>query len=91
MGNPVSNNLPAAIDAWLQDFAQSTGEIDYNDIIKFGEAWPGMMPEKKAAAQSLIGKITNACGELGISPGEAMDADGNIKDMCLALAEIVKP
>ena len=91
MGNPVSNNLPVETDAWLQGFAQSTGEIDYSDIAAFGDAWPGMMPEKRAAFTALRSRIDAACSGLGHDAGEAMDSDRSVADMCRALAEIVRP
>lgn len=33
-GNPVSGELPPRVDAWLQDVAQMTNKITYNDIMK---------------------------------------------------------
>lgn len=37
-GNPVSHELPSSIDSFLQDVAQTTGQISYNDIAKFAES-----------------------------------------------------
>lgn len=37
-GNPVSHDLPPSIDSFLQDVAQTTGHISYNDIAKFAES-----------------------------------------------------
>ena len=36
-GNGVSSNIPALLDNFLQDVAQMTGQISYNDIIKLGK------------------------------------------------------
>lgn len=37
-GNPVSHELPSSIDSFLQDVAQTTGQINYNDIAKFAKS-----------------------------------------------------
>lgn len=37
-GNPVSHELPTSVDSFLQDVAQTTGQISYNDIAKFAES-----------------------------------------------------
>lgn len=89
MSNPVSNGLPAALDSFLQDFAQSTGKISYADIAALGRAWPVMAEEKKNTVLELATRIETACAESMPDPGEAMGSDGAVTGAADALARIV--
>lgn len=49
MGNPLTNNLPAAIDQFLMDMAQTVGPFDYGDVIKFADKIADVKTDKNIA------------------------------------------
>lgn len=57
-GNGVSSNIPGMIDNFLQDVAQMTDQISYNDIIKLGK------DKKLSAKLGKIKKLKNSWGDV---------------------------
>lgn len=49
MGNPLTNNLPASIDQFLMDMAQTVGPFDYGDVIKFADKIADVKTDKNIA------------------------------------------
>lgn len=66
--NPISGNLPAALDQALADIAQATSAYDYNNIITLGQAWPALDGDIKAG----IRRLADECLEAG-DEEESMD------------------
>lgn len=49
MGNPITNNLPAKLDQFLMDMAQTVGPFDYSDIMHFADRISDVKKDKNIA------------------------------------------
>lgn len=49
MGNPLTNNLPADLDQFLMDMAQTVGPFDYSDVMKFANKISDVKTDKNIA------------------------------------------
>lgn len=73
-GNNVSHNIPDTIDTLLQDVAQTTNIISYNDIIKFGDKLSQSEQYRKYALDG-IEHLIDRWGEAIIYEDELMMDD----------------
>lgn len=77
--NSVTSKLPARVDRFLQDFAQSYGVITYSDILAFAEyADASAKKELKNAVSELKQLMTEFSGDLY----EAASEDPDVKMLC---------
>lgn len=49
MGNPITNNLPAKLDQFLMDMAQTVGPFDYSDVMHFAARISDVKKDKNIA------------------------------------------
>lgn len=49
MGNPITNNLPAKLDQFLMDMAQTVGPFNYSDIMHFADRISDVKKDKNIA------------------------------------------
>ena len=76
-GNGVSSNIPALLDNFLQDVAQMTGQISYNDIIKLGK------DKKLSAKLDKIKKLKRPWEDVADDDNDdaMMDIGGKVKNL----------
>lgn len=89
-GNLVTNDLPARIDSFLQDFAQMYGEISYNDIMNLGKAWNTIDQANKTTLNKLIKTIKRSMKDYAGDLYELAEEDPDIKKACGDLVKKVK-
>lgn len=89
-GNPVTNDLPANIDSFLQDFAQMYGEISYNDIANLGKAWNTIDQANKTILNKLIKTIKRSMKDYAGDLYELAEEDPDIKKACDDLVKKIK-
>lgn len=80
-GNPVSNNLPARVDNFLQDFAQMYGGISYDDIANCTYS-----KELKKCISDIKVELKGYSGDIY----ELAEEDEYFKSLCDNLIKIVK-
>lgn len=85
--NSVSNNLDARLDSNLQDFAQVTGKIDYNDIIEFGKL---ANSQDVSDLKKCFRNLNSICREMGVDYYEASEQDQEAFDIVNDIVQIVK-
>lgn len=74
-GNNVSSEIPDNIDSFLQDIAQATNVIDYNDIIKFGNKLSTSSYQYRNYALSGIDHCRGMWGEAALYEDEQLMND----------------
>lgn len=85
--NSVSKNIDGKLDSLLQDFAQVTGEIDYNDIIDFGNI---ATRKDISDLKSCFRKLNAICREMGLDYWEAAQEDAEAADYVSEIKAIVR-
>ncbi len=85
--NPLTNELPPALDQALADFAQMSGLVDYNDVMAFGRAWPSLTDAERVRVTGLSDQFTNHAASLG---GTDWDQDPHAYMLASQLAKAVK-
>ena len=61
--NAITDNLPVFLDETLADFAQSRGDIDYNDIMSLGKAWLSLTDAERIRIQGLATKFVSMASD----------------------------
>lgn len=87
LANSVSSQIPASLDNFLQDFAQTYGDLTYNDIIEFG---------KHATAETVkdlkkkVASLKRIMREMGCDLYEAAQEDDEVAELCQDIGNIIK-
>lgn len=85
--NNVSSNLDSRLDSMLQDFAQITGMIDYNDIIQFGDVATSSDIKN---LRIYFKKLNSICRELAMDYYESAQEDSEAAEYVDAITSILK-
>lgn len=65
MGNPITNNLPAKLDQFLMDMAQTVGPFDYSDIMHFADRISDVKKDKNIAILRKLYSAAKDAAEYG--------------------------
>jgi len=66
----ATESLPERLELWLQDFAQTYGDIDYTDISNLSRFWSSLNGDSRREIKKLITNIRHACNETGMDAYE---------------------